>query len=1159
MSLKPLVILTNRQIAAGNAHRWSVFPAPQNVISDITTPAVNLNNDLTRVVSAIPSPLARYKMFKYALIYTPDAGVPQGITAFYQQLQNEWKGLFTCIALDNAILEIKKETLSYQDQGNFFEPPGAIGNMLFEDRDLWCVNNAWNARSQQPFLYTIHYKLNNDLILVGGTAPESILFTSPNYTISGTSASYLDINGKFTDPISNPFIHLDEVKTQILYIYLHHFILKLDEYQRQFAYFNADNVLINQIEIAFFNVFLNNWLRQIGIYANQMGFVLSDHAFPANIKIFQPPYEILFNNANLLVWKSHTISKLDEHMRETLQSPANLPYVQIRDIIVFNPADLLLSEYDNTVIRFEGIQNPNQLNVHLFQCDGQYFSLPLATTGLEIFQDHLPDLFGLNRNAAINSRLTGSFDHVNNTLTVTLTLDIGGKMVSMQRTYRNIRTVSGKHLIIWPDFVSQLWNKYYLYSELPNHEDAELRAIPLQAGSNNFRLVMQENGQLSHTAEKIVYHNYTTSRFEYEIYTSDKPFRGVQFQIRVNTNTINNAGALLLKNLGQNSLRDFRQIHRNLNTADVGFDFGSNNICVSFKASRQNNPTLVNFSNRRVFLLGEENPNDQRPAQPHEVLFFTREVIAGNYIKSMIALHNELALMEGDSGKRKEVAGGFPCLNFNLEVVDNDQNNFKVELATHDPGNNPVVYLMHSLKWVDNNFNHPERVSLYALIKSIWLMTYAELLTQDVYPAKLLWAYPSSMPTYLVGQYNHLWLETATVNPLDPKLYNFAKVAQSGSNELEPLTESEAVSNFALNMGNMYIDRNTVVMGFDIGGSTSDFFCLALDKNMQRTMIRQTSIRRLAAGKLADATSKTPAIQNLLKSFCDTNQIPVFGINKHLNSRTSGYYFNAIVDKLSNMAGPVNLNLFYTHMNNDACKSMFVVNAYLTGLLTFHAGQIAAKITQDSDYQSVNTFQLGFFGRGGRMFEWLRAINAQNAEKYYVNCFNSGFNDAVNKHTVNLFYPDPATTKTEVSYGLSLFNIIQQVDEQPKNVIGEKGYVFNGQVLNEDFDVQAIDGNLLANPGVSLQIPDKFERLTEFVNIFSTFVNDQFNFNLHPKGEKQQDIHDGMISFIPYIMSLPEWQEAHERLNRNERFEFNASLFILQGMAYFENYLLPRI
>ena len=136
---KPLVIKTINPTAAGVLHNWNAFPSFQNVIKEIATPGVNPATDLNKVISAIPSPLARTKMFKYALLYNPQ-GVAEGIEIFYQQLRNEWKGLLSCIALDSAKIEINKIELKYAGNNNaglnnlrrgqnIFEPTGGVGNM----------------------------------------------------------------------------------------------------------------------------------------------------------------------------------------------------------------------------------------------------------------------------------------------------------------------------------------------------------------------------------------------------------------------------------------------------------------------------------------------------------------------------------------------------------------------------------------------------------------------------------------------------------------------------------------------------------------------------------------------------------------------------------------------------------------------------------------------------------------------------------------------------------------------------------------------------------------------------------------------------------------------------------------------------------------------
>ncbi len=1154
MPTRAVVIRTTNQIAAGTLNQWSQFQAFQNVINDIATPGLNPAMDLNQIISGIPSPLARAKIFKYALLYQ-NAGNPQGIQMFYERLQKEWKGLLACIALDSAKIELNRVHLSYDDvqniginnlppNRNIYEPTGAIGNMLFEDQQKWCVEQDYFQRLQIPFLFTIKYitRVNGQTqkILIGGTSPESILFTSPGYRLAGIDAPYVNQNGKLTDPISNQCCFPDQTQTQILYVYIAHVMAQLQEYSNQFV--PGDNQP-SLIVVNFLWNFLNHWLLDIQSYANRIGFQINPNAFPANINIFQPPFAVLFNNDNTL-WGSNGV--IIDHQQD-------------QNYIEFDPSELLLNDQDNTVLEFTGITNA-LAPVYFLQDGNRFFSLPLSPKAVSIFQDHMPDLLGLNNNPVISSRLIASYNENNNSLTVTLTLDIQGNRVPIQRTYTGIRRVEGKHLIIWPDFVSKIWKDYYLFSELPEVKQNDIWITPLQASVNNYKFAGFVNNSFQHNAQKIVSYAYDNG-YRYEIFKSDLPFKGVAFRIRRPQNQQSNCGVVLFKNLGNANIRDFRAIHNTLNPVNVGFDFGSNNICVSYKSVNDATPSLINFSPRKIFLLGSQQNNVNEAAKPHDLLFFPTELIPGNHVKSMIALHNQLAVLVGPAGFTREVSGGLPCFGHNFEVIDTANNNtYSVALGGNQGDGVAGINVMYNLKWTENNIGAPARNSLFALVKSLWLMVYAELLENDAYPQSLKWAYPSSMPPYLVNQYIILWRETvAIVNPLNDPNYANAVSAQLGLDRNRVLTESEAVANFALsNQGGMAVANNSLVMGFDVGGSTSDFFCAALD-NGQTKIIRQTSIKQLAAGKLANATARSNNIQNHLRTFYQDhrNQLPIYGINDHLNNATAPYYFNAIVDKLSLVNGPVNLNLFYAYLNNAQCQELFVINAYLTGLLFYHAGQVSAKIKQKPQYANVDTIQIGFFGRGGRMVEWLPSINKVAADKYYSECFRRGHK--TDGYEMKQFQPKVQFTKAEVSFGLSLFNLVQGVDGRHYDIIGEQGYSFNGEQIDEFADLQDFNQPILSSIGINFDVPQVFDRFTQFIEVFAAYIQRNHGFNTAQMLGTNIVIKPGDIGFIAYVKGLPEWQNALNNLQAGGSFDFHSSMFILQGMAFLENTLLPAL
>ena len=65
-----------------------------------------------------------------------------------------------------------------------------------------------------------------------------------------------------------------------------------------------------------------------------------------------------------------------------------------------------------------------------------------------------------------NTKLTAKINDAGQ-LAVTLVVEIDGEPVTLnKREYKIQWMTSNGRVILWPNFVSENWNKYYLYSEL---------------------------------------------------------------------------------------------------------------------------------------------------------------------------------------------------------------------------------------------------------------------------------------------------------------------------------------------------------------------------------------------------------------------------------------------------------------------------------------------------------------------------------------------------------------------------------------------------------------------------------------------------------------------------------------------------------------------
>ncbi|MBS1495115.1 MAG: hypothetical protein JST55_16535 [Bacteroidetes bacterium] len=1197
-NLKPIVITTKASQAPGSEFIWNKLQNKEVFISGIVTQEVNIENsdELSKLISGIPTPFARSAMFKYAINYVgQNDGELSGLMAFYKTLQNEWKGLIACIALDNQPISVEKISLHYSDNknldetSNIYEPKGAFGNMLFEEKEMWCDQSELEDSSKKvnPFINVIRY----NGIVIGATSPESLLFTAPVYNININKGFYSQLTKKFTDPLKSNLSFEDVEK---LYVYVKHIENSIDNYRNQFIKLKPDVMRIS--------VFLNNWLTEIKQYAASKEYKIDENAVVPNLNKFKAPFDRLFNYQTTLFGKNGIIY-------------SNLNSAEIEGAIEVELGELLLDPDSATVaeIIFDYPSDVNLTGVHMLKAysdkGDKYFTLPLSEKGLMIFQDEIEGLLQIGGN--VKSQLSAVYEMSNKSLQITLQVDVNGNTTSFTKNYQNPIKINGQKIICWPDFVSKIWNKYYLYSEIP-HNNTDIKAFPLRANKNDFSLQtiitdgsyrfkkIAVNGKklLSNdNAELLIEYDVNklgSTDLKYEIYESNDPYKGVEFQIN---NKL--AGYLVFKNItsgNPNSLKDYRSLKTTLNPARVGFDFGSNNTCISF-AEQGGQPALIKFKNRRRFLLGIDSPsNTKLAAMPNEVFFFQNEEIQSNQIKSMVMIHDERRVKQIEEDPKiilkREVKGGFPVFEKNIPVEASAETTYTLKF------DNQPSHIKFNMKW---SSDEKENAYKQGLLKLLWLKTYAELLDIEKFPESLVWAYPSSMNKQILLKYGILWNEVGQVNPLKSidnsgVQYNNAKVAQfSGSFEqvsslntgfggsftsspfksangfgsgqgnlnnldLKAETEAASVCKHALGVG-FQTGGTGLIIGFDVGGSTTDILCISTKKDrnskipddFKDTLIKQSSIK-FAAGRLADSTSKSKKFQDVLKSFCRKKDLHIHGITvppERLNNNTSTYYYNLIVDYLTNEE---DLNEFYQNLAAD-CPELFTVNSFMTGLIMFYAGQLAYKIktTRDenpADYlASFDQIMIGCFGKGGRMFDWLRAMNTQAAKSYYETCFIAGYGNKALEDIkyFEIRYSDSKYVKAEVSFGLSRYNDIHTTSEQISELIGEEGYAYNGAIIDQ---LDSVEPNYMKNFGNQFSTPKEFKRFSEFAKIFYSFSKEYFGFNL-PTIE--QDINNMRLK--AYIENIPEFQLA----KRSQEFDFETPVIILESMCFLDTILTPKL
>jgi hypothetical protein len=760
---------------------------------------------IANAVSGMPTVFARANLFTNALLTGNTEAKNFGMNQFYAQLLDEWKGFIAAFVLEDnkSLWKVKRVCLNYSDGDgtinttkNPYEPKGAFGNSLFNRKQLWEDPSQINSvdRIPKPFIDIIYFNGK----VVGGTSPESLVFTSPGYEFQGEDlkkAFISETEKKFTDPL-NDADKLSPQKLSELYNYL----TKLGQkYKSFFDKYEQSRKLFPSLVYERVSDVINSWQKEIFEHAEKNNIELLPSAKPEVTFFELDPFKSLFNAINAYYANFQGSIFTEDDTRDS-------------ECIEFKLEELLLDPQNTEIARI-AVDNVDNLPINLLkdQKTGAFFTIPLSPLGLKIFQREgkLEELIGIQsrKNSSLLTVESKPNSSGKPTLDVTLNLkkddgtDLPPWTVSYNIAIKTVDPYETNQLAVWPNFASSYWKKYYLYSEMPHDQPTGWQVYPIVGNINNtdnvvelidkelalklgIKKILPENDyDFVRIAEKTEYNDEigkilvgnikTLSNFKYEIYESNKPFRGIELR-----NSGKSSGYIFLKYSGDQSNNAHIQFIKDKRPEGcrVGIDFGSNNTCVAFDNS--GNSELLTFNNRRIsFFKSDDEQNDTNkslPADTFEMLFFQNEQIDSNKVKSVLTIHDQSRMV--NTGKSVEdlyaevVKGGFTLYEKNVNVIDSTDSMHIVEIPRLK---DQKVNIVHSMKWKEKDANHK-----IAFLKNLLLQTYAELFAgitgKTLFPNEVFWAYPAAMSDSRVQEYrNAVWTKLKDCNPLNGLEYKF--------------------------------------------------------------------------------------------------------------------------------------------------------------------------------------------------------------------------------------------------------------------------------------------------------------------------------------------------------------------------------------------------
>lgn len=1123
---KALLIKSYTNLTTGTPGEWNDLNMPVSYIQGIETGKILDDitaNKLNALISGIPTPWARAKLFKFALstLATPDPNIDSsGLQQFYEMLYAEWKGLLAVIALYPDRIRFSNP-IEMDVNGQAYGIASSFGRMLFDDKDLWSNQDKLAKEPDtQPFIQLIYYRD----CLVGGTSPMTGVFTGVSYdNLPDTSDIRWYRAGRFEAP--DPYLSPDNL--QKLYLFVKNLNSNLKAFEEKINSQRGEKTPEN---INGFKQMSRQWEEELRRSGNN----LRDKGPIATYTNLESPFSLLLES-NVPVYL-----RLDDYTF-SYTNEGEGQYKLIGDI------QKLLSD-DKFVIGWmeEDDARPKLSEAPVFYLKvkdlqykkNYYFTVPLSESGVDVFKNDLSGMLGYSDSSSVN--LSGIITD-SGQLAVTLYVQIDGQKVTLNTREYAIHWMTnlGK-VIMWPNFVSEHWSKYYLYSEFTS--DAQELFEPIFKVQNQF--IKTINGDFwtgdyqvavdepKHVdVKKLI--SYPAGEGEglhkYNIICVDKPLGGVVAYVK-DMGKLQHAGFLIFRH----QVVEDRSSLPPQTEAVVGIDFGSNNTCVFYnEGDRESAP--IQFENYRLVIVGKENNNLKAVAENNELLFFSNYPVSNGQIKSWL---HEQDSRYNTHNESLEIAGGVPVNRPNVLVCKMDRFAITTQAGT----------LHYNMKWLNDSRGLLKKS---AFLKTVWLQACAYLYKNRIRPAKLVWSYPGSMMPADCTELERIYEDLCMLTPI--------------SNQRKPVmsdrltTEAEAVCSFALSQ-DFGLNVDNLFLGIDVGGSTSDILILGKDPNNgnKSSLLRESSVR-MAAGVFFNTVIKSQEFREALISFHEGKQTDVYVSNiKQLQDEPSKapYFLNSIFDQLQSSE---EYNIFYDSIYNKA-KSVFTIPAYVTGLLLFYSGMLIGKTIKVEQLGHIRRVDVLSFGKGGRLFHWLKnASNSRSTNAYYSDCLNAGLSCVIDKQ-LEVCYREEIVVdnKAEVAKGLvSPKELHKREQEISSDICGEAGirYTMEDGSIRQLLVDDELTGDYFANEmnNFTFQSVPNFKK---FIDIFIDFVSQKTH--LYRDAESlYQDLDDLPNRIASFICNYDdEYKKA--RNNQREGFHYHQPLIIAEGACFLET-LIGRV
>ena len=356
-----------------------------------------------------------------------------------------------------------------------------------------------------------------------------------------------------------------------------------------------------------------------------------------------------------------------------------------------------------------------------------------------------------------------------------------------------------------------------------------------------------------------------------------------------------------------------------------------------------------------------------------------------------------------------------------------------------------------------------------------------------------------------------------------------------------------------------------------------------------RRLFTQCSVR-MAAGVFFDAIIKSRKFRDCIRLFHDSRQtnINVEGIGSmESDPKRAPYYLNNIFDQLH---GDDDFKKFYTSLRSEV-PFVFTLPAYITGALMAYAGMLMRNTILRQQLSNIKDVHVRYFGKGGRLFEWLFfSYNKEQVKDYLNACFEVGLkNDEINKsfgrgdeyeirctfdnaEDSNFGHNENSENKSEVAYGLvsqhpiagieanrkitygkRKANAPKEYDARKQEVVGEIGVELNGRPVSE---LDLVDDNFYENEG-AVVMPENFQNFNDFIDVFTQFVGRVSS--IYPNANQLQSRAHEVENVNAFIIRDSEYRKYIDNIRKGNEDSYRMPVFVASCLYYLQEVLLKEV